>query len=80
MNAFYYFRLFILFIYLERSLMIDRQPLKKGGHVILDSCGGDGEAKRHIVSKSNGKILYTSARKSRWGDVYNLELYFSVKF
>jgi ribosomal protein RSM22 (predicted rRNA methylase) len=50
------------------------QPLKKGGHVILDSCGGDGEAKRHIVSKSNGKILYTSARKSRWGDVYNIEL------
>jgi ribosomal protein RSM22 (predicted rRNA methylase) len=51
-----------------------RQPLKKGGHVILDSCGGDGEAKRHIVAKSNGKILYTSARKSRWGDVYNIEL------
>jgi ribosomal protein RSM22 (predicted rRNA methylase) len=24
-----------------------RQPLKKGGHVVLDSCGGDGEAKRY---------------------------------
>jgi ribosomal protein RSM22 (predicted rRNA methylase) len=24
-----------------------RQPIKKGGHVLLDSCGGDGEAKRY---------------------------------
>lgn len=47
-----------------------RQPLKRGGHVIIDSCNPDGQASRRIVSKKHGKDIYTAARKSTWGDLF----------
>lgn len=47
-----------------------RTPLKRGGHVILDTCTHTGDAKRQIVAKAAGKEYYTAARKSAWGDVY----------
>ncbi len=47
-----------------------RRPLKRGGHIINDVCDVDGTFKRIIVPKSQGKDIYTEARKSKWGDLW----------
>lgn len=49
-----------------------RRPRKKGGHVILDICSPSGELEEVTVSKSRGKDWYTSARKARWGDGFEM--------
>uniref|UniRef100_A0A6B2L4P9 Ribosomal small subunit Rsm22 n=1 Tax=Arcella intermedia TaxID=1963864 RepID=A0A6B2L4P9_9EUKA len=51
---------------------LTRQPIKRGGHVILDSCNPNGKLSRLIVSKSMDKQIYFSARKSMWGDGYEI--------
>eukprot|EP01126_Amoeba_proteus_P064442 TRINITY_DN9029_c0_g1_i3.p1 TRINITY_DN9029_c0_g1~~TRINITY_DN9029_c0_g1_i3.p1 ORF type:complete len:328 (+),score=76.52 TRINITY_DN9029_c0_g1_i3:310-1293(+) len=59
----------------EQWARIIRQPLKRGGHVVLDSCTGTGKLSRKIITRSHGDILYKSARKSSWGDVYNIPMF-----
>jgi len=45
-------------------------PLKKSGHVILDSCTAEGKIMRLTIPKSQGKQAYYDARKSGWGDIF----------
>lgn len=45
-------------------------PLKKSGHVILDSCTPEGKIMRLTIPKSQGKQPYYDARKSSWGDLF----------
>lgn len=45
-------------------------PLKKNGHVVLDTCSTSGEIQRMVIPKSQGKIPYRDARKSMWGDIF----------
>lgn len=45
-------------------------PLKRHGHVIMDTCTFDGTIQRIIISKSHGKICYRNARKVHWGDLW----------
>jgi ribosomal protein RSM22 (predicted rRNA methylase) len=47
-----------------------QQPLKRGGHVILDTCSPNGQLERMIVPKSQGKQDYYDARKTKRGDLY----------
>jgi len=47
-------------------------PLKRDGHVILDVCTPAGLIERWTVPQSFGKVEYTDARKSRWGDLWAL--------
>lgn len=47
-----------------------RQPIKRGGHVLIDACMPTGPVKRSTVAKRDGKLMYKSARKSAWGDVF----------
>lgn len=35
-----------------------RQPIKKGKHIVVDSCDSDGLLRRQICSKSLPKVLY----------------------
>jgi len=59
---------------------IIRRPLKRSGHIIEDYCDTDGinytafsligHLKRTVISKSQGKEIYTAARKSKWGDLW----------
>lgn len=49
-----------------------RKPRKKGGHVILEICSPSGSLDELTVSKSRGKDWYTSARKARWGDGFEM--------
>ena len=47
-----------------------RSPLKKKGHVILDTCQADGNLTRSVLSKSEVwqvPTLYSALRKLRWG-------------
>jgi ribosomal protein RSM22 (predicted rRNA methylase) len=44
-------------------------PLKRQGHVVIDTCAGSGKLERITIAKSVGEV-YTSARKSFWGDVW----------
>ncbi|KAG0250763.1 37S ribosomal protein S22 [Mortierella polycephala] len=46
------------------------QPLKKDGHVVIDTCGASGYLERIIIPKSQGKIPYRDARKAMWGDLF----------
>ncbi|EMR10684.1 hypothetical protein PNEG_00835 [Pneumocystis murina B123] len=48
-------------------------PLKKHGHVVMDTCVSDGSIKRMIISKRYGKIHYQNARKAYWGDLWALK-------
>lgn len=50
-----------------------RQPLKRGGHVIMDACTPSGTAERITVSRKHGQDLYTAARKSTWGDLFYMD-------
>ncbi|EAU92266.1 3-methyl-2-oxobutanoate hydroxymethyltransferase [Coprinopsis cinerea okayama7 len=45
-------------------------PMKKSGHVILDSCTSEGKIVRMTIPKSQGKQPYYDARKSAWGDLF----------
>lgn len=47
-----------------------RRPLKRGGHIINDVCDVDGQFKRIIVPKSQGKDVFYEARKAKWGDLW----------
>lgn len=47
-----------------------KNPMKRGGHVIVDVCDPRG-SNRYLVSKKDSKQLYRSARHSTWGDVFN---------
>ncbi|KAF9896639.1 37S ribosomal protein S22, partial [Lobosporangium transversale] len=43
-------------------------PLKRDGHVVMDTCAASGFLER-IIPKSQGKIPYRDARKAMWGDL-----------
>ncbi|KAG5645336.1 hypothetical protein DXG03_006398 [Asterophora parasitica] len=45
-------------------------PLKRSGHIILDSCTPEGKIMRLTIPKSQGKQPYYDARKSGWGDMF----------
>ncbi|KAG0271002.1 37S ribosomal protein S22 [Linnemannia exigua] len=45
-------------------------PLKKDGHVVIDTCATNGYLERIIIPKSQGKIPYRDARKAMWGDLF----------
>ncbi|KAF9432282.1 37S ribosomal protein S22 [Entomortierella beljakovae] len=45
-------------------------PLKKDGHVVMDTCASNGYLERIIIPKSQGKIPYRDARKAMWGDLF----------
>ncbi|KAG7099840.1 hypothetical protein E1B28_001648 [Marasmius oreades] len=45
-------------------------PLKRSGHIILDSCTAEGKIMRLTVPRSQGKQPYYDARKSAWGDIF----------
>ncbi|KAF9138922.1 37S ribosomal protein S22 [Linnemannia schmuckeri] len=45
-------------------------PLKKDGHVVIDTCAVNGYLERIIIPKSQGKIPYRDARKAMWGDLF----------
>ncbi|KAF8963940.1 mitochondrial small ribosomal subunit Rsm22-domain-containing protein [Flammula alnicola] len=45
-------------------------PLKKSGHIILDSCTAEGKIMRLTIPKSQGKQPFYDARKSSWGDIF----------
>ncbi|KAF8167449.1 mitochondrial small ribosomal subunit Rsm22-domain-containing protein [Crassisporium funariophilum] len=45
-------------------------PLKKSGHIILDSCTPEGKIMRLTIPKSQGKQPFYDARKSNWGDIF----------
>ncbi|KAI8139793.1 mitochondrial small ribosomal subunit Rsm22-domain-containing protein [Fennellomyces sp. T-0311] len=45
-------------------------PLKKHGHVVMDTCTKEGEIQRMVIPKSQGKIPYRDARKVAWGDLF----------
>ncbi|KAG8981721.1 37S ribosomal protein S22 [Tulasnella sp. 427] len=45
-------------------------PLKRSGHVILDSCTADGNISRITIPRSQGKQPFYDARKASWGDMF----------
>ncbi|TFK94959.1 Rsm22-domain-containing protein [Polyporus arcularius HHB13444] len=45
-------------------------PLKRSGHIILDSCTAEGQIMRMTIPKSQGKQPFYDARKSNWGDLF----------
>ncbi|KAJ9118646.1 hypothetical protein QFC22_003866 [Naganishia vaughanmartiniae] len=45
-------------------------PLKRSGHVIMDTCHPSGSVVRLTVAKSDTKQIYHDARKSSWGDLF----------
>ncbi|KAI8095817.1 mitochondrial small ribosomal subunit Rsm22-domain-containing protein [Thamnidium elegans] len=45
-------------------------PLKKNGHIVMDTCSTTGEIQRMVIPKSQGKIPYRDARKAMWGDLF----------
>ena len=45
-------------------------PSKRSRHVQMDLCSSVGEIHRIIVPQSQGKLIYTDARKSHWGDLW----------
>lgn len=47
-------------------------PIKRKGHVTMDTCTPDGKLERWTVPKSFSKAAYHDARKSRWGDLWAL--------
>lgn len=50
-----------------------RQPLKRGGHIVMDSCLPSGTVERITVSRKHGQDLYTAARKATWGDLFYVD-------
>jgi ribosomal protein RSM22 (predicted rRNA methylase) len=47
-----------------------QQPKKRGKHVVMRTCDGDGELQERVIAKSQGKDWYRSARKSNLGDLF----------
>lgn len=47
-------------------------PIKRRGHIILDTCTPAGRIQRWTVPKSYGKRAFDDARKARWGDLWAL--------
>jgi len=45
-------------------------PMKRSGHVILDSCTAEGKVMRITIPKSQGKQPFYDARKASWGDMF----------
>ncbi|KAG6911344.1 hypothetical protein DXG01_001015 [Tephrocybe rancida] len=45
-------------------------PLKKSGHIILDSCTSEAKIMRLTIPKSQGKQAFYDARKASWGDLF----------
>ncbi|KAG8683282.1 37S ribosomal protein S22, partial [Ceratobasidium sp. 394] len=45
-------------------------PMKRSGHVILDTCTHQGSIARITIPKSQGKQAYYDARKANWGDAF----------
>ncbi|KAF9931891.1 37S ribosomal protein S22 [Linnemannia zychae] len=45
-------------------------PLKKDGHVVIDTCASNDHLERIIIPRSQGKIPYRDARKAMWGDLF----------
>ncbi|KAJ9110679.1 hypothetical protein QFC19_001508 [Naganishia cerealis] len=45
-------------------------PLKRSGHVVMDTCHSSGSIVRLTVAKSDTKQVYHDARKSSWGDLF----------
>ncbi|KAI9361011.1 mitochondrial small ribosomal subunit Rsm22-domain-containing protein [Pilaira anomala] len=45
-------------------------PLKKNGHIVMDTCSTNGEIQRMVIPKSQGKVPYRDARKAMWGDLF----------
>ncbi|KAG0038415.1 37S ribosomal protein S22 [Podila clonocystis] len=45
-------------------------PIKKDGHVVMDTCGPEGFLERMVIPRSQGKIPYRDARKATWGDLF----------
>ncbi|KAG6874415.1 hypothetical protein C0995_015151 [Termitomyces sp. Mi166 len=45
-------------------------PLKKSGHIILDSCTAEAKIMRLTIPKSQGKQEFYDARKASWGDLF----------
>ncbi|WVF69805.1 3-methyl-2-oxobutanoate hydroxymethyltransferase [Kwoniella sp. CBS 6097] len=45
-------------------------PMKRSGHVTMDTCCSDGNIQRMTFSKSHSKQGYHDARKSSWGDIF----------
>lgn len=53
-------------------------PIKRGKHVILQTCGHNGGINRHVITKSMGPI-YSDARKSIWGDMIDIPMQGTAK-
>lgn len=45
-------------------------PMKRSGHVILDTCTNEGSIARITIPRSQGKQAYYDARKANWGDAF----------
>ncbi|KAG6883795.1 hypothetical protein C0993_003698 [Termitomyces sp. T159_Od127] len=45
-------------------------PLKKSGHIILDSCSPEAKILRMTIPRSQGKQAFYDARKASWGDLF----------
>ncbi|OXG74970.1 3-methyl-2-oxobutanoate hydroxymethyltransferase [Cryptococcus neoformans Gb118] len=45
-------------------------PMKRKGHVTMDTCCPDGNIQRLTYTKSHSKQSYHDARKSSWGDLF----------
>lgn len=50
-----------------------RKPLKRKGHIIIDTCSKRERIERRVVSRSHGQDRYKQAKKSRWGDLWGWE-------
>ncbi|KAF8711656.1 Mitochondrial small ribosomal subunit Rsm22, partial [Rhizoctonia solani] len=45
-------------------------PMKRSGHVIMDTCTNEGSIARITIPRSQGKQAYYDARKASWGDAF----------
>ncbi|KAL7418393.1 cell wall biogenesis and architecture protein [Cryptotrichosporon argae] len=45
-------------------------PMKRSGHVVMDTCHPSGELQRLTFARSHSKQGYYDARKSSWGDLF----------
>lgn len=45
-------------------------PLKRNGHIIMDSCTAEGKIMRMTIPRSQGRQPFYDARKSAWGDLF----------
>ncbi|KAG8691257.1 37S ribosomal protein S22 [Ceratobasidium sp. 423] len=45
-------------------------PMKRSGHVIMDTCTNEGSIARITIPRSQGKQAYYDARKANWGDAF----------